>query len=250
MRKAEEALAKGDMAEYHSRLTKATLMQAEQRIMSRLPPPQPQYQPPPQFQKPIWATAVEAKFPDVILHPSGLNTVATFAQLDPQQIGPEKLERAFNQRRGAPACGLNATRTNAQQQPPGCSPGGSTQEQRRKRRGREGQRPDRHPQGRGGEELQGDRQARRHERGRLHPGLRPDEQRCHSKRVANAQRASGRGESPGVRPLHRPMPSLQGEWVQASPPVLEVLWLGIHGRLLPHLHGVWHRRNYLTSVQQ
>lgn len=98
MKKANDALAAGNMAEYQERSARAFEARAEASVMEKvrglIPAPQQ-----PQMQKPVWANAVESQFPDVMMHPNGLNAVAAFANLDPAQLGPEKLQRAFTRAR-------------------------------------------------------------------------------------------------------------------------------------------------------
>jgi hypothetical protein len=98
MKKAKEALAAGNLDEYHERLDRAFELKHGHRAVQdarQFIPQAPQAQP----QKPAWATAVESQFPDVVMHANGLNAVAAFAALDPAQLGPEKLQRAFTRAR-------------------------------------------------------------------------------------------------------------------------------------------------------
>lgn len=99
MKKANDALAAGNMAEYQERSARAFEARAEASVMEKvrgLVPQQQAQQPGP---RPLWVTAVESQFPDVMMHGNGTNAVAAFLGLDPGQLGPEKLQRAFTRAR-------------------------------------------------------------------------------------------------------------------------------------------------------
>lgn len=100
MKKAKEALAAGNLDEYHDRLSRAMRAQAVAESVERtrgLIPQQQAQQP----QKPVWAQAVEAQFPDVVMHANGLNTVASFVQMagGPAGLNAERLQQAFTRAR-------------------------------------------------------------------------------------------------------------------------------------------------------
>ena len=94
MTKAKDALAKGDIDEYHRRIEKALLQKAKEQIAPELAARIPQAQQAP-MQKPMWVVAVENQFPDVVQHPRGLNAVAAFAQMAGGQLTPESLQAAY-----------------------------------------------------------------------------------------------------------------------------------------------------------
>jgi hypothetical protein len=99
MRKAEKALAAGELTEYHDQLAKATELRMEGKFNPRLEETQQRFQqqiPQQPMQKPAWVTSVENEFPDVVQHAAGLNAVAAFINLDGSVgFSPEKLKRAF-----------------------------------------------------------------------------------------------------------------------------------------------------------
>ena len=95
-KKAKEALAAGDMDEYHERMTKAAVVRAKAEMRKDMPKPQPQQQ---VQQKPPWLGALEAQFSDVVLHPQGLQAVSAFAQLNTQGTPQERVQKAFERAR-------------------------------------------------------------------------------------------------------------------------------------------------------
>lgn len=99
MRDAKAALAKGELDEYEAARDRAADVKLNARLAQERQKQQPQVQPQRQFQKPEWVAAVESQFADVMMHPSGTNTVAAFAQMDPGPLTPEKLQKAFTRSR-------------------------------------------------------------------------------------------------------------------------------------------------------
>lgn len=98
MKRAKEALVKGDMDEYHERMEKAYLIKAKAEIGADIAKRIPQAAPA-MPTKPAWITAVESQFPDVMMHPTGTQAVTAFAALDQTPMSPEKLQRAFTRAR-------------------------------------------------------------------------------------------------------------------------------------------------------
>ena len=94
----DKALSDGDVGAYNKaneeigRLHAKAERQAEAKERAQqMAQFQPQGQ---QFQKPPWMTAVEAQYPDVMMHPKGINTVTAFLQMDGGG-SPELLDSAF-----------------------------------------------------------------------------------------------------------------------------------------------------------
>lgn len=115
LREAQKALAGGDYDGWQEHQDKANALQVEEmmsRRMAEFEQRQPQQQQAPQ-QKPIWLTAVENQFSDVLAHAKGPGTVAAFMQMEgigPQNFNAETMQKAFVRARkelglssGAPA---------------------------------------------------------------------------------------------------------------------------------------------------
>lgn len=104
MRDAQKALAASDYDGYHENLARANEIQAEALVSKRMQEleqrfPQQQQQVP---QKPIWLTAVENQFNDVLAHQRGPATVAAFMQMEgigPQNFNAENMQKAFTRAR-------------------------------------------------------------------------------------------------------------------------------------------------------
>lgn len=99
MKKAKDALAAGNLDEYHERLRRALKAEAVSEAQERIKPLIPQQTQQGMPQRPVWATAVENQFPDVVMDPRGLNAVAAFASIDPTPLTADKLMRAFTRAR-------------------------------------------------------------------------------------------------------------------------------------------------------
>lgn len=97
MKQATEALGKGDIDEYHRRLSQANELQM-QAMLAKLPKPsaQPQQQFQPK-QKPAWMLAIEMENVDVLTAPRGeMMTIAAHDHfLGHQNVTPESLREAY-----------------------------------------------------------------------------------------------------------------------------------------------------------
>lgn len=114
MREATAHLKEGEMDLYHEKLMAAQDARQQHRDEKRRaaePPPQAQQQ----GQRPPWVTAVESKFSDVLTHAQGIAAVSGFLGMDPAQMGPEKLEKAFKAAQKHLGLAVDDTATNARQ---------------------------------------------------------------------------------------------------------------------------------------
>lgn len=99
-KEARTALTAGDIEEYEEKNNRASNMERDDAIARALRTiPQPQ-----QVQRlPDWVTAVEAQFPDVVMHPAGKNAVAAFGQIEMAKTGrpidPQGLMSAYTRAR-------------------------------------------------------------------------------------------------------------------------------------------------------
>lgn len=104
LREAQKALAAGDYDGWQDHQDKANALQAEEMFNRRMQEFE-QRQPVPQQQraeKPIWLTAVEHQFSDVMVHAKGPGTVAAFMQMEgigPNNFNAESMQKAFTRAR-------------------------------------------------------------------------------------------------------------------------------------------------------
>lgn len=99
-RAGQKALADGKYDEWDDHQTRANALQAEEMFNRRMQDfeqrqPRQQQQIP---EKPIWLTAVENQFLDVLQHQRGPGTVAAFMQMEgigPQTFNAENMQKAF-----------------------------------------------------------------------------------------------------------------------------------------------------------
>jgi hypothetical protein len=99
-KEAKAALVAGEFDDYEEKTTRANAIERDdaiQRAVRSLPQPQQQQR------LPDWVTAVEAQFPDVVMHPAGKNAVAAFGQIEMAKTGraidPQGLMSAFTRAR-------------------------------------------------------------------------------------------------------------------------------------------------------
>jgi hypothetical protein len=97
MREATVSLQAGKLDEYHESVREANeaLVNEKLRAMQQhMMQQQPRQQ---QFNKPEWVTAVESQFPDVLMHPNGINSVVAFHNIlfPNRQPNAESLLKAY-----------------------------------------------------------------------------------------------------------------------------------------------------------
>lgn len=112
------ALSGGDIDSYEQaglEIIRLHSQKSERAAQDAIANFQRQNQPQQQFQKPPWVTAVESQYGDVMIHPSGTNTVAAFVQLGGGQVNPEALDKAFKRAREELGLAKKADEKNQQQ---------------------------------------------------------------------------------------------------------------------------------------
>lgn len=97
-RERDAYLAEGKVAEYHDTLDQIARLHGEsiaeervKRAVAEIQARMPQQAP----QKPGWVVAIEARYPEIMIHPRGTDTVAGFMNVLEGQLTPEKLDKAF-----------------------------------------------------------------------------------------------------------------------------------------------------------
>lgn len=99
-KEARASLVAGEIDDYEEKNNRASAIERDDAIAKAVRGiPQPQQQ----IRLPDWVTAVEAQFPDVVMHPAGKNAVAAFGQIEMAKSGraidPQGLMSAFTRAR-------------------------------------------------------------------------------------------------------------------------------------------------------